>query len=64
MKCKKKGHLSFNFPSRYACKIIKPKDYKYKPKINESANKVEAQDDDKSKSVEFIGMAFIQKIFE
>ena len=55
-----KGSLSFNCPPKYACKVIKPKDYKYKPKIHESANKVEAQDNDKSKSVEFAGMAFIQ----
>ena len=60
MKCKKKGHLSFNCPPKYACKVIKPKDYKYKSKNQESANKVEAQDDDKVKSVEFAGMASIQ----
>ena len=60
MKCKKKGHLSFNCPPKYACKVIKPKDHKYKSKNQESANKVEAQDDDKAKSVEFAGMASIQ----
>ena len=62
MKCKKKGHLSFNCPPKYACKVIKPKDYKYKNKNQESANKVEAQDDDKAKSVEFAGMSSIQTL--
>ena len=60
MKCKKKGRLSFNCPPKYACKVIKPKDYKYKTKNQESANKVKAQDDDKTKSVEFAGVVSIQ----
>ena len=60
MKCKKKSLLSFNCSPKYACKVIKSRNQKYKPKSNVSANKVEAQDIDKSNSVEFAGMAFLQ----
>ena len=55
---RKKGHISVNCPPKYACKIIKPKESKYKSINRETANKWDAEGTDVMKAVEFVGMVY------
>ena len=58
MKCKKKSLLSFNCPTKYAgTEVINPKESKYKMINRVSANKVEADESDTIKTVEFVDMS-------
>ena len=60
MKCKKKGHLSFNCPPKYTCKVIKPKTFKSKIGNKDTANIVQDIKGDSEKGIEFAGMASVR----
>ena len=57
LNCKKKGHLAFNCPPKYACKVIRPKQQKSKS-INSkvTANNVTVETNQVPKITEFAGM--------
>ena len=57
MNCKKKGHLAFNCPPKYACKVIRPKNQKSKKTTRTMANNVKDEPEQTCKIVEFAGMA-------
>ena len=56
MNCKKKGHLAFNCPTKYACKVIRPKTQKSKTTTRTMANNMKDEPEQTSKIVEFAGM--------
>ena len=60
MKCKKKGHLSFNCPPKYACKGIKPKNFKSKFGNKDTANVLQDIKGDSETGVEFAGIVSIR----
>ena len=63
MNCKKKGHLAFNCPPKYVCKVIRPKTQKSKLNNNRiTANNVKDESDQAPKIAEFAGMATSQPV--
>ena len=52
--------MSINCLPKFTCKVIKPKESRYKPTNKETANKVDAQGTETIKVVEFAGMASFQ----
>ena len=60
MNCKKKGHLAFNCPPKYACKIIRPKAQKFKYNNKTTANNVKDEINQAPKINEFAGMVTSQ----
>ena len=57
MNCKKNEHLAFNYPPKYACKVIRPMAQKSKTINRTMANNVKDEPDQPSKIAEFAGMA-------
>ena len=63
MNCKKKGHLAFNCPPKYACKVIRPKPQKSNNNNKKiTANNVRDEPDQEPRIAEFAGMATSQLI--
>jgi len=58
LNCKKKGHLAFNCPPKYAYKIIRPKIQNFQNNKNKTtANNVKDESNQTPKMTEFAGMA-------
>lgn len=63
-KCKKRGHLSFNCPPKYACKVIKVNKSRPKNKLrntNNLKNLTKDQSESADHVTEFAGMAYVTK---
>ena len=56
-KCKKRGHLSFNCPPKYACKVIKENKSKFRPRHNNTQRNNQNQSESADNVTEFAGMA-------
>ena len=53
MNYKKKGHLAFNCPPKYACKVIRPKTQKSKLTTRTMVNNMKDEPEQTFKIVEF-----------
>ena len=61
LRCKKKGHLAFNFPTKYSYKIIKANTDKNNMGFKLTANNVKDCVDEKLGITEFAGMAYTSR---
>ena len=61
LRCKKKGHLAFNCPPKYSCKVIKANTGKNNMGSKLSANNVKDCADEKLGITEFAGMAYTSR---